>query len=445
MVYRGDHPLSAREVALAVLLSDRHVSIDERISRALEGISLSSRDRQLTTELVYGTLRWRGRLDYYLRRWFQGDFRRADRSLQNILRLGLYQLLYLDRVPDHAAVDSSVTLAKGRLGEKPARLVNAILRRAIREKDKLPEPDARNLLESLAIRTSHPHWLVKRWVERFGWDGAETYCQMNNRAPGLWVRWNRLQTDLDSFLALLDEQGMAAETPPVSPWHVLLKDRVHVGDWQPLRDGLCTVQDVSAGFPVQLLDPQPGEVILDYCAAPGGKTTQIAESIGDQGVVVAQDVSPVRMRKVGEHVERMGLSSVQCLSGDGCCFHSESFDRILLDVPCSGLGVIQRRPDIRWNRTLEEIKHIISVQRTILERASELVKPSGVMVYSTCTTEPEENWELVDGFLSDHSEWIRDDARQWVDGGVVNPRGEVETIPHIHNMDGSYAVRLVRK
>ncbi len=444
MVYRGDHSLSAREVALSVLSSDRQGSIDERLSRELEQANLSSRDRQLTTELVYGTIRWRGRLDYYLRRWFQGDFRRADLGLKYILRLGLYQLLYLDRIPDHAAVDSSVELAKEQLGEKPGRLVNAILRRAIREKDALPEPDPKNRLESLAIRTSHPNWLVKRWVVRFGWSGAEAFCQANNRTPGLWVRWNPLKTDLESFLALLAEQGMAAEISPVSPWHVLLKDRVNTSDWQPLQDGLCTVQDISAGLPVQLLDPQPGEVILDFCAAPGGKTSQIAELTGDKGSVVAQDISPVRIRKVREHIERMGLSSIRCLAGDGSTLIPTFFDRVLLDVPCTGLGVIRRRPDIRWNRKENDIRRVISVQRSILDTASGLVKPGGVMVYSTCTTEPEENWELVDGFLDDHSEWVRDDAAGWVHRDVVNPRGEIETIPHIHDMDGSYAVRLVR-
>ncbi|KPL06889.1 hypothetical protein AMJ86_06740 [bacterium SM23_57] len=445
MVSQGDLSTSARGIALDVLSAAESSHADESLSHALGRSVLSTKDRQLATELVQGVLRWRGQLDYYLGRWFQGDFRHANIRLKNILRLGLYQLLYLDRVPDHAAVDSSVDLAKQSTGLKPARLVNAVLRRAIREKTTLPIPDPRNQLESVSITSSHPAWLVQRWASRFGWKETQDFCHCNNATPDLWIRWNPLRTDRDSFLELLQESNLDAEPSDISPWHVKLLSGTNLSDWSPLQDGQCTVQDVSAGLPVILLDPQLGETILDFCAAPGGKTTQIAEKIQDNGTVVAQDVSPDRINRITDHIYRLNLTSIHCLVGNGACLRFKHFDRILLDVPCSGLGVLRRRPDIRWKRPPDEIRFMTSIQRSILEEAANLVKPKGVIVYSTCTTEPEENWEQIDRFLMDHPEWHRKNAEQWVNPAVVNPRGEIETYPHIHNMDGSYAVRLIRK
>jgi len=438
------NPSSARDVALSVLSGSERGHTDELLSAELDSASLSVKDRQFATELVQGTLRWRGLLDFHLRRWFQGDYRRADLYLKNVLRLGLYQLLYLDRVPDHAAVDSSVELAKQRVGLKAARLVNAILRRAVREKDSLPEPDSRNRLDWVSISTSHPQWLVRRWVSRFGWQETEALCRCNNAVPDLWLRWNPLKTDRQSFLAILKESGTEVEESDISPRHVLIRDNLDDPILRLLQDGLCTVQDVSAGLPVALLDPQPGEIILDFCSAPGGKATQIAETLADNGVIVAQDVSGDRVTKVVENVIRLGLTSIRCVVGNGLGLRNHTFDRILLDVPCSGLGVLGRRPDIRWKRNLSEIRFLATVQRSILETAANLVKTDGVIVYSTCTTEPEENWEQIDQFLLDHPQWRRDNAEHWVNPSVVNPRGEIETYPHIHHMVGSYAVRLVR-
>jgi 16S rRNA (cytosine967-C5)-methyltransferase len=438
-------PASAREVALTVLSTMDSGHTDEIFSLTCERSSLSARDRQLSTELVQGTLRHRGIIDFYLEHWFQGDFHRAKSELKNILRLGLHQLLYLDRIPDHAAVNSSVELAKHHLGPKPAKLVNAVLRRAIREKDALPELKIRNRAETLAISTSHPLWLIRRWVSRFGWDGAEALCQNNNLLPSLWLRWNPLKTNRESFLKLLQESKVEAIPSEVSPSHVLLQGRLSLQDWLPLQDGYCTVQDISAGLPVQLLDPQPGELILDFCAAPGGKTTQIAETMGDDGLVIAQDVSFGRISLVSENISRLNLKSIRRAVGNGTGLKERLFDRILLDVPCSGLGVLQRRPDIRWRRKPRDIQTLNKLQRNILEQAIHLIKPNGVIVYSTCTIEPEENSELIDRFLSDYPSWQRDDANIWVDQSVVNPKGDVETYPHIHNMDGSYAVRLIPK
>jgi 16S rRNA (cytosine967-C5)-methyltransferase len=438
-------PLSAREVALTVLSDVDNGPTDDIFSLTFEHSSLSTRDRQLATELVQGTLRHRGIIDYYLKHWFKGDFQHAKLELKNILRLGLYQLLYLDRIPDHAAVNSSVELAKYHLGSKPANLVNAVLRRAIREKDELPELKVRSRIDALAISTSHPLWLVRKWVSRFGWDGAEALCLANNQLPSLWLRWNPLKTNRESFLELLQKSNVEAVPSNISSNHVLIRGKLNLQTWQPFWDGFCTVQDASAGLPVQLLDPKPGETILDFCAAPGGKTTQIAETIGDRGTVLAQDISLERIIKVEENINRLNLNSIHFEVGNGTGLKGKQFDRILLDVPCSGLGVLQRRPDIRWRRKPKDIQTLNRLQRHILEQAIKLTKPNGVIVYSTCTIEPEENIELIDQFLQDHKSWQRDDAGKWFDHSLVNPQGEIETYPHIHNMDGSYAVRLILK
>ena len=438
-------PFTAREVALTVLSDVDSGPTNDVFSLTFEQSSLSIQDRQLATELIQGTLRHRGIIDFYLSRWFQGDFQHANSNLKNLLRLGLYQLLYLDRIPDHAAVNSSVELAKRHLGPKPAKLVNAVLRRAIREKDALPELKVRNKVEALAISTSHPLWLFRKWVSRFGLDNAEALCQANNRLPSLWLRWNPLKTNRELFLKLLQESKVEAVVTKISSGHVLIQGKLNLQTWQPFWDGVCTVQDVSAGLPVQLLDPQPGELILDFCAAPGGKTTQIAETIGDHGTVIAQDVSLQRIYKVKENINRLNLNSIHCMVGNGVGLKRQLFGRILLDVPCSGLGVLQRRPDIRWRRKPKDIQILKRLQRNILEQAIQLIKPNGVIVYSTCTIEPEENAELIDRFLQDHPTWQRDDAGKWIDHNVVNSKGEIETYPHIHNMDGSYAVRLIPK
>jgi 16S rRNA (cytosine967-C5)-methyltransferase len=436
--------------ALAVWTVDRvfrtGAYADILLDRALDREALEPQDRALATELVYGTLRWWKKLNWILERSFKGEWLKVPEGVRRILEVALYQILYLERVPAYAAVDEAVAMASAFHGRTWGRMVNAVLRNLLRHPELHTVP-AMPGLEALRISIdgSHPLWLVEAWLARFGAERTEAVCRANNVRPGLGLRVNRRAADREGVLSELAAAGMEARPFALSEDFLIVAKTGSVKNLEGLRAGRYTVQDPSAGFAARLVDPQPGERILDIAAAPGGKTTHMAELSGDQAVIIAADVRPGRLRKVIANRQRLGLSCIHAVAVDAGGSWKTPFDKVLLDAPCTGLGTVRRRPEIRWFRKPEDVRSLTAAQDRLLDAAAGLVRPAGVLVFSTCTVLDEENAGSMRRFLERHAEFEIQNASGWVPPAVVDGRGFVETWPDLHGVDGSFAARFKKK
>ena len=438
-------PQSAKPVREAALRILRRVEQDRAfVDRLLESERTHNRspeDRALLQELTSGAVKWRLRLDWILRSLLHRPLEDLTPWIRNILRLGAYQLLFLDRIPSYAVVHESVKLAK-RYGHRgTAELVNAVLRRLIREAERISYPDPRtDPVAHLSVAHSHPEWMIRRWIARYGVEETERLCEANNARPPISIRANTLKGTPETLADELRSDGIVT-TP--NPWMGIFLDIPGDGRlWgtSAFRDGWFQVQDASAGLAVTLLDPQPGERILDMCSAPGGKTTHLVQCMGDEGEIVALDVHEGRLHEVEENVRRFGATIVRTLQADARTYTDRPFDRILIDAPCSGLGVLRRRADARWHRGARDIPQLVELQRALLERAALLLRPGGVLVYSTCTIEPEENEERVDAFLGAHEHFRLEPASRCLQSDLAEEY--VRTFPHRHGIDGAFAARI---
>ena len=414
-----------------------------QLAAAVSKETLNRRDTSFVRQLVYGTLRFRKRLDWIVDRFAHKPIATCSSLLQQILRVGTFQLCFLDRTPTHAAVDTSVAMAKRHVSRGSAKMVNAVLRRVGAEINQIPFPPRdTQLLDYLEVYQSHPRWLTERWLGRWGSDLTEATLAANNNPAPTTIRANRLRIGINELPKRLGDDGIeVTRTGPLEGFFEV-RSGEELFNSPSFNEGLFQVQDVNAALPVALLDPQPGETLLDCCAAPGGKTTQIAEWINDRGLVVAVDLRPSRLRMVRENTERLGFRSIRPIAQDITHF-SHRFDKVLADVPCLGTGVLGRRPDVRWRRTAYDLSVITATQDAILTHAFENVKPGGILTYSTCSLEPEENELLVDRFLeAEPSAWL-EPAEQTFPNSPWAGRF-IETIPGRDGGDGCFAARIRR-
>ena len=430
--------MTGREVALKVLRralrSDAFIS--ELLDREFRSSALPLEERRLATELAYGCLRRRGTLDAVIERCAGRGMREITRGLDDILRLGVYQLMYLDRVPPYAAVDETVELAK-RFGPRGSeKFVNAVLRRAQRSQgETAPAAKEKSPACSLATSHSHPLWLVERWLARWGRAEAEALCAANNTIPPLTVRVNRLKTSREKLMTALTREGVRAVPHDGHPLALDIKDLPSpLRDLSSFREGLFQVQDVSGMRVVDLMGAQPGERIADLCAGPGGKATAVAETMGDEGEVLCVELREKKAGMISENAKRLGLSCITVVIGDALRAQTligrHAIDRVLLDAPCSNTGVLGRRPEARWRVKEADIGRLAERQTALLSAAAAVVRPGGILVYSTCSVEPDENEKVVELFL-----------RRFPGFGVED---QVSLFPHRSGCDGGYAARLVR-
>ncbi|HLT45843.1 MAG TPA: 16S rRNA (cytosine(967)-C(5))-methyltransferase RsmB [Rubricoccaceae bacterium] len=404
-------------------------------------------DARLASELVAGVTRHRRRLDFVLARFYRGDPGQLDPLLRQVLRVGLYELL-VRGTPPHAAVSEAVKAARALLHPGAASLANGLLRAVARasERGELPEPATGDPAEDLAVRESHPTWLVRRWLDRYGEAETLALLRAGNAAPAFGLRVNVLKTTVEALGARLDGLGVGWRRSRY------LDDFVVVERLQPvlraglLDEGLCAVQDEAAGLVVRVLDPRPGERVLDGAAAPGGKAVYAAQRMGDRGEVVAVDPHEARTALVRRAAEAQGVTIVRAVAADLRAFEAEApFDRVLLDAPCTGLGVLAKRADLRWNRRPEDLAALTALQDALLDAAARHVRPGGLLVYATCTLEPEENAGRVAAFLGRHPAFRREPVGDLVPEAMRTPEGDYAALPHVHGTDGAYAARLRRE
>jgi len=410
---------------------------------------LSSADRALVTELFYGVLRHRSALDWRLAACSQRPLARLAAPVRATLRLAAYQLLFLSRIPTPAAVHTSVELVKSLGSPTDAGFVNAVLRALDQRRDTLVVPDLlERPLDHLTAEYSHPVWLVRRWLKRFGLQRTLQLCRADNAVPPTTLRVNTLVTTRERVLDALREEGIDASPSMVSPCGVVMRSGSPTAP-RAFAQGWYYVQDEAAQLVSLAVAPRPGERILDACAAPGGKSIHLAELMGDQGEIIAADVDPGRLRLVAENCRRMAVTSVRPVLADMTSAADVKdlgkFDRILVDAPCSGLGVLRRHPEAKWHKTEALIARYAATQRTILERVSTLLKPGGVLVYSTCSTEREENEGLVGAWALARRSWSRDDLRSVLPGSartLITPEGYLSTLGNRWDMDHFFAARF---
>lgn len=412
------------------------------------------RDRSLATDLVTGTLRWQRQLDYVIEHFAKRPIAKLDFEVLHILRLGAYQLLHLDRVPAAAAVNDAVAMTRRARKTSAAGLVNAVLRAISRNTHRLPlpsRPPHGEPLPYLEIALSHPQWLAQRWLTRHGFDAAEAWEQFNNTPAPLTLRVNRLKTNADTVTRALAEHGVIVERARYAP------DGLIVTSGNPLRtpvagSGQFFLQDEASQLVAVLGAPEPGMRVLDTCASPGGKTTAMAAMAGDRADIVATDVRPARVELLRQTVKASGASSIRIQQADleaGLPF-SREFDIVFVDAPCSGLGTVRRDPDIRWRRTEMDLAPLASAQATMIRNAAEAVRPGGRLIYSTCSSEPEENDHVVAQFLRATNDFVLVDLRTeplpFSDAllPVVDEQGVLRTLPYKHGLEAFYGAVLRR-
>ena len=350
----------------------------------------------------------------------------------------------LDQVPNAAATYESVELAK-RFGHPgTVRLTNGVLRNLIRNREVISFPNKeKDPVAHLSVVYSYPSWIVQRWIDRYGVSEAEALCNAGNTAAPVMVRVNRLRTDPETVTKALEESGVLVTPGRYLDEFLVLRHTGNVRLLKGFREGWFQVQDESAGLAVRSLSPLPGETIVDLCCAPGGKTAYMAELMQNRGRIIGVDQAPGRMKRMQEHRRRLGLNSILPVVMDGkTCTLRHQADRVLVDAPCSGLGTIARRTELRWRRMPEDIPALQETQSALLAQGARLVKPGGVIVYSTCTIEPEENEDIIGAFCERHTEFSIESPSDTPVSGLVNDRGMIQTLPSSHGVDGSFAVRL---
>jgi 16S rRNA (cytosine967-C5)-methyltransferase len=417
--------------------------LDKLLDAELRSDEMNELDKGLMNEIVTGVVRWQMKLDWVLTGFFHGNFTKAETNIKNALRVALYQILFLDKVPQSAAVNEGVEFIKRLRGQKVADLVNAVLRNIIRNLENIRYPDPNeDRIRHLAVVESHPIWLVNKWVARFGYDEAKQLLAANNRRPDLTLRVNRLKIQFDYFLSQLSQYQFQYTRSTYLDNFVRVQHMAGIGSSEMFRQGFFSVQDESGGLAVHLLDPKPGERIIDLCSAPGGKTTFIGELMKNIGEIVSVDRYENRLNLVKNSAQRLGIANAHFVVADATSIQVPPADKVLVDAPCSGLGVLAKKPDVKWRREPEDIRDLVKLQNAILENAATLVKTGGCIVYSTCTMEPEENLDVVRSFLAKHPEFSIEQPVELVPKEVVSSEGLVETFPHRQGMDGSFAIRL---
>src|SRR6267142_1430989 len=411
------------------------------------------RDRSLAAEIVTGTLRWQRSLDHLIEHYSKRRIGRLDPEVVAILRLSLYQLLHLDRVPASAVVDDAVDLTRAARKPSASGFVNAVLRATLRQRHKLPLPgrpanpgDRPAALAYLGVTLSHPEWLVARWLDRYGFEAAETWVRFNNETPPLTLRVNRLRATRDAAMATLARDEVETKPTRYAP------DGLVVTSGNPLRrphDGVVFVQDEASQLVPAVAAASPGERVLDLCASPGGKTIAMAADMKDTGVIVATDVRAKRLTLLRETIRASGTRSVCVVHvpATGPLPFAPRFDAVLVDAPCSGLGTIRRDPDIRWRRREDDLPSLARDQVALLMRAADVVRPGGRLVYATCSSEPEENDGVIDAFIAARADFhLADPAASAgpVVARFIDPRRFFRTTPAAHGLEAFFAALLIR-
>lgn len=447
---------SAREVALKVLykIEAEEAFANIALSQILQQKELNTLERSLTTELVHGVTRTRNTLDWILGQFVKKGLNKLTPWIRNILRLGVYQLYYLDKIPASAAVNESVKLAKKYGHPGTVKLVNGVLRNVVRKKEELQFPDLnKQPVEHISIKYSHPVWLVEKWLQEFGVEQTIKLCQANNRPAENSIRVNTLKITREKLIEVLAEEGVKAQESFLTPEGLIINNFSSLEKLPSFQAGYFILQDQGSMLVSHLLKPQATDFIIDACAAPGTKTTHLAQLMGDKGRIVACDIYDHKINLILDNCLRLGIKSINPRVLDarklGAVYEGQA-QGLLVDAPCSGLGVLRRRSDARWRKSPEQLAQLRELQLEILQGASPALKRGGTLVYSTCSIAPEENLGVIEEFLKENPHFRLESILDLLpfelerqEDCQTAKEGYLQFLPHIHGTDGFFMARLV--
>ena len=433
--------LSERSVSVDILIEfDVNQNLDFEPANELE-----TRERAQVREYVQNILRKRSYLDFLIDEFSSVAVDEMKPGLKNILRLAIYDMLFMDSTPDYAAINEAVEIAKMKLGSRTGDLVNAIMRNMQRDGKNLPKPAFKDRNKLVATTFSHPEWMVERWRKRFGEREAFQLMQANNSRPHYYVRVNTIRTKPENFELRMEKMDVEVKPSDWLPYYY------QVDSVQPfiskglLSKGICLVQDIAAGFAPTILDPQPGEKVFDLCAAPGTKSIMMSDLMQGEGEILSVDISSERLEKLAESALNYGAENIKIRRGDVLEVSLGLADAVLLDAPCTGTGVLSKRADLRWRRDEEGLKNAVELQEQLLEEAGNMVKRGGRLVYSTCSLEPEENMDQITKFLDKYDNVELEPLDDYLPEEVLaEDKLSYQTLPHKHGCDGHFGVLLKR-
>ena len=441
---------TVREAALDVLVKIEknqaysHLLLNDTRKKA----GLDRRDSALLTEIVYGTIQRKLTLDFYLQPLIKKDLKKLDTWVLVLLRLSIYQMVYLDRVPERAVVHEAVTIAKNNGHKGISGMVNGVLR-GFQRAERPSFEDIQDPIERLSIETSHPVWLLKRWISQYGQEETRAMCIENLLPAPVSMRVNQTKTTRDDLLLQLEKEGIEAKPAELTSEGIII-EKGPVFETEAYLQGLMTAQDESSMMVALALSPEPGMDVLDTCAAPGGKTTHLAEQMNNQGSVLALDLHPQKVKLIQQQAKRLSLSIIKAEAMDArkLVDHKELYDRVLVDAPCTGFGVLKRKPDIKWAKSERDVTQIATIQADILAAASTCVKKDGLLVYSTCTVDKAENEETIQAFIQNNPDFSLDETiSERLPKHIVSKRlnqGMLTVLPQDYQSDGFFITALRR-
>ena len=415
------------------------------INKHFKDVKLSNQDRGLATEIVYGVIENKYYIDYMIDKLSKVKTNKMEIYVKTLLRMGIYQIIFLNSISDYAAVNETVNLAKKK-NSKVSGFINGILRNVIRQKETIGDIKVKDDIDYLAIKYSYDKWLIRNWMIHFGKEFTEELLEANSERPSIYLRTNTLKVTRDELIEKLLEQNIKAEKVNVVDEAIKVENLKDIENNKLYKEGLFTVQDISSMLVGKVMNPKENSLVLDVCSAPGGKTTHIATLMKNTGQVVSRDIYDHKLKLINASCKRLGLTNVDVQEYDGMKLDKDSiakFDYVLADVPCSGLGIIRRKPEIKYKEK-EEFRELPPIQKKILENASKYVKVGGTLIYSTCTIQDSENLDVIKEFLQKHKNFELspiDEVRVDLDN---QDKGFMKIYPNVHDMDGFFISKLIR-
>ncbi len=438
--------MRARTAAVKILnsLDDNFYGYEEKTKRFLRRNRFSKEDRAFINTLVKGTIEYVKYLDFIISHSYRGNFFRLEKAAKNILRIGILQARILN-TPIHAYVNETVNVTKELRMKRLTGLVNGVLRH-IPKQQKIDELlKKKDEIKYLSIKYSYPEWLIKKWIKDHGKKNCMKMIQFNNQTQQTFFRMNSLKSSADTFFTILKNKGFDYEIVQEKPGiYFTVKDSGKLINSNLFKKRLCTIQDFSQAQAVQLLDPKENETILDLCAAPGGKSIYMAQLTQNYAQIKAYDISHKKLSLLRDEVTKQNISSIETLEVNSTEFEFPTADKILIDAPCTGTGILGRKADLRWSRKAEDFEMTNRLQRDILDNGAKALKPGGVLVYATCSIEQEENQQIIKAFLVKHPEFKLVSATDWIDEKYCDVEGFVSILPFKHQISGSFAARLTK-
>lgn len=441
--------MNAREIAYKVLLDiekNKNYS-NMAINKHFKDVKMSNQDRGLATEIIYGVIENKYYIDYMIDKLSKVKTNKMEIYVKTLLRMGIYQIMFLNSISDYAAVNETVNLAKKK-NAKVSGFINGILRNVIRQKEEIGKVKTKDDVDYLAIKYSYDKWMIKNWMAHFGKEFTEELLEANNERPNIYLRTNTLKITRDELIKKLTEQNIKASKVNVVEEAIKVEHLKDIENNELYKEGLFTVQDVSSMLVGKVMNPKENSLVLDVCSAPGGKTTHMATLMNNTGQVISRDIYDHKLKLIKASAKRLGLTNVDVQEFDGMKLDRESiakFDYVLADVPCSGLGIIRKKPEIKWNKSRKSLKDLVPTQREIMENAWTYLKSGGTMLYSTCTLNVEENQDNIEWFLNNHKDAkVEKIFLGNMDNFMYNNDGSLTILPNEY-MDGFYVAKIIKK